>query len=148
MAKKVVDPHHAQRDPDYHQVINQIAAEGKCPFCPENFRYHREPILLEEGGWLLTRSSWPYPGTEHHFLLIARAHHEHLAELTAEDWQAIGSLVGWAEGEFQLPGGAVMMRFGATERTGATVCHLHAHLIVPQINQETKRANVVHFPIG
>jgi len=40
------------------------------------------------------------------------------------------------------------MRFGDSSVTGATVLHIHAHLIVPKINEKTKKARVVRFPIG
>lgn len=147
MSKKVVDPHYA-KDPEYKKVINTIADEAKCPFCPDNFKYHKNPILKTIGNWKITKSSWPYKGTQHHFLLIAETHHERLSELAASDWAAIGELVTWAESEYKLPGGALAMRFGETNYTGASVCHLHVHLIVPEIDPETNRAKVVHFPIG
>ncbi len=147
MVKKVVDPHYA-KDPEYKQVIETIASEAKCPFCPDNFKYHKNPILRTVGDWQITKSSWPYPGTQHHLLLIATKHHERLSELTSADWMAIGQLVTWAESEFELPGGALAMRFGETHYTGATVCHLHVHLLVPELDPQTQRATAVHFPIG
>ncbi|MBI2590226.1 HIT domain-containing protein [Candidatus Berkelbacteria bacterium] len=148
MAKQVVDPHYATRNSEYQQVIATINKEARCPFCSDNFKYHKKPILREFKGWMITESSWPYPKTQLHLLLIAKAHHERLGELSDADWQAIGQLVAWAEKKFGLPGGALALRFGETRYTGATVCHLHAHIIVPTVDKITNRATPVIFPIG
>ena len=52
----------------------------------------------------------------------------------------------WAVQKFELKGGALAMRFGETTYTGASVCHIHAHLIVPKT--EKGKALTVEFPIG
>lgn len=145
--QRVVDPHNAKSE-EYKQVINQIQNEGKCPFCPENFKYHKEPILKEEGDWLITKNSWPYVDTRHHFVAICRTHKEQFSDLTARDFADVSTLINWAIDEFNIPGGGIAMRFGDTKYTGATVCHLHMHLIVPEIDPETGRAKPVRFPIG
>src|SRR5690348_14472676 len=113
MSDKVVDPRFAKSG-EYKEVINTIAAKGKCPFCPDNFRYHKEPILKEEGDWLITKNSWPYKNSQHHFIVICKTHKELLPEVTVDDWVAISSLMNWAIKEFNLKGGGIAMRFGET----------------------------------
>ncbi len=147
MRKKVVDAHYA-RSPDYRKVLESIEREGKCPFCPDNFKYHQEKILRRSGDWLITKNSWSYKKAQHRLLIICTVHKEHLAELTVEDMAAVLRLAKWAVRKFAIAGGALAFRFGDTARTGATVCHLHAHLIVPKINKRTGRAEPVLFPIG
>lgn len=139
--KKVVDPTNA-RDEEYKEVITKIMAEGKCPFCPENFKYHKEPILREMGDWFLTKASWPYENAEHHFLIIGKKHKENLDALFSFDMYVVLALAKHAVQDFKLEGGALTLRFGDTEYTGATVCHLHFHLIIPQ------KGKTVNFPIG
>lgn len=39
------------------------------------------------------------------------------------------------------------MRFGNTDYTGATVSHLHAHLIYPEVDK-SKKSKTVNFPVG
>lgn len=68
--------------------------------------------------------------------------------MNGEDLQAVQQLTAWAQAEFHLAGGGLTLRFGDTAHTGATVCHLHFHFIVPKINKKTGRAQVVKFPIG
>jgi len=145
--KKVVDSRFA-KSAEYGDVIKTIETKGECPFCPDNFIYHKEPILKREGGWFLTRNSWPYANARHHFLVICETHKEKLDELTDKDWQSLAFLFKWAISEYQIEGGGLAMRFGETTYTGATVCHLHAHLIVPELNTKTGMAETVQFPIG
>ncbi len=144
---EVVDPTYA-KDPEYFKILQKIQTEKKCPFCPDNFKYHTEPILKRKGDWFITRNFKPYESSDHHFIILPNRHFEHLAEASALDFVCILELVKWAENEFNLQGGALCMRFGNTTHTGATVCHLHAHLIVPQIDPDKGRAHTVNFPIG
>lgn len=139
--QKVVDPRFA-KSKEYGGVIEKIASEGKCPFCPDNFKYHKNEILKKYGGWFITRSSWPYENTQEHFLIIGESHREHISDLDSEDMIEVDFLAKWATAEFKLKGGVLALRFGATEYTGATVCHLHFHLIIPQ------KSKTVNFPIG
>lgn len=144
---KVVDPRFAKTG-EYKDVIKTIESKGKCPFCPDNFKYHKEPILKEGKDWFITRNSWPYKGAAHHFIVISRTHKEQLDKLKPADWAEISSLIDWAVKKYKITGGAMAMRFGETTFTGATVCHLHAHLIVPEIDSKTGTAKTVNFPIG
>lgn len=146
---RVVDPHYARTD-EYREQLEEIAAKGLCPFCPGNFDWHPNPILYEAGGWFITPIRLNYENARLHLLLIGLQHKEHFLDLTLEDLEDIQALVAWAAFEYDLEdkGGGFLMRFGATEYTGASVVHLHAHLIVPEIDPETGRAKVVNFPIG
>lgn len=141
MLEKFVDLRYAKSD-DYRKVLEEIQREGKCPFCPENFRWHRKPILKEGGHWFLTKAAWPYQDTKFHFLIIGREHKEKLPELSWLDLTEVIILANWAARKFRIKGGGISLRFGDTDYTGATVKHLHFHLIVPE------KGKTVNFPIG
>ncbi|MEI6864071.1 MAG: HIT domain-containing protein [Candidatus Adlerbacteria bacterium] len=143
---RVVNPRFA-KSPEYKAVIGAIADTKLCPFCPENFRYHKHPILKKGRGWILTENSWPYKNTQKHFIIISLKHKEKLVQLSTSDIKEILELSKWAVKKFDLKGGALNMRFGDTDYTGATVAHLHAHLISPQLNKKGI-AETVNFPIG
>lgn len=147
MKPKFVNVKNARKG-EYQKVIEQIAGTGKCPFCKENFKYHKKPIYSRKGSWFLTNNSWPYKNTKHHLVILGDKHKEEFSELTAKDFTAILYLINWAIKKWKIKGGALAMRFGNTDYTGASVSHLHFHIISPQINKKTKRANVVTFPIG
>lgn len=140
-----VDPRNA-RDKNYRKVIKEIMDEGVCPFCPETFKWHTKPILKHEGKWFITENFNPYKNSKFHFLVIGKEHKELLSDLTAQDWKSILKLIHWAIKEFKIKGGGITMRFGDTLFTGATIKHLHAHLIVPIV--KNNKSLPVLFPVG
>ena len=147
MTKPVVDKRFAKGKPGYEKVISKIENLGKCPFCPDNFKYHKKPLLKNYKGWFLTENSWPYKNAEKHFLGISEIHKEKFSELTLNDFESIKYLVNWASTKFKIKGGAIALRFGETNYTGATVCHIHFHLIIPKLNAQGL-SKAVNFPIG
>lgn len=140
MGKSFVDTRHAKNE-NYRRVLKKIRKEGKCPFCPGNFKWHPKPVLKEVGGWFITKANWPYENARHHFLLICKKHQEGFGEFIIS-WEEVDELVDWVCAKFKIRGGVLAFRFGDTAYTGATVKHLHFHLIVP------KKGKVVNFPIG
>lgn len=145
MSKKFVNLKNA-RAGEYKKVIETIAQTGKCPFCPENFKYHKKPIYKTKGNWFLTNNSWPYKNTQSHLLIIGKKHKENFQELTNRDFKDILELANFGIKKFKIKGGALCMRFGNTEFTGASVTHLHFHIISPKINKD--KTYSVNFPIG
>lgn len=153
MKRKVVDTRYAKSS-KYLATLKQIEARGVCPFCPEHFVFHTRPILRQQGDWFITRNFRPYPGTRLHLIVVRRYHAERLRDLTPQDFVDLQRLVQWAERTFKIQGGGITMRFGNTRYTGATVCHIHAHLIVPKLEyrvvggRRQRLARIVNFPIG
>lgn len=133
---------------EYRETLEKIIETEKCPFCRDNFKYHKKPILKEHMGWILTENSWPYKDTQKHLVFISIEHKEELADLTIDDFTAVKYLAEWATEEFNIKGGGLTMRFGDQSYTGATVKHLHFHLIYPELDEDTGKAKVVNFPIG
>lgn len=147
MTRRFVNVSNARKG-EYKKVIEKIADTGQCPFCPENFKYHKKPIYKTKGNWFLTNNSWPYKNTCQHLVIIGKKHKEEFSELTNKDLAEIGYLVNFAINKWQIKGGALCMRFGDTRFTGASVNHLHFHIVSPKLNKKTKRAKVVEFHIG
>jgi ATP adenylyltransferase len=115
---------------DYAEVLARIAAGGVCPFCPEHLAtYHKHPILFENAHWRVTRNAWPYDGTRHQFVLIARDHIESAAALPPGAWEALGDAHRRLVADYRLEGATLLLRSGLTDFTGASVAHLHAQLI-------------------
>ena len=127
----VVDPKNTTgRGQEYRKHLEKIAEHGKCPFCPKQLhKEHPNPIILENESWLATDSAYPYPGSVHHILLIAKKHIETLSEIDDTDWAAMKEIINRVVKARSIKGAAFLMRFGATSHTGATVNHLHAHII-------------------
>lgn len=147
MKKEFVNIKNARRG-EYRRVIEEIAKTGKCPFCKENFKYHKKPIFKRRGDWFLTEASWPYQNTNCHLMILGEKHRENFSELKKEDFEAVSYLARFAIKEYKIKGGALAVRFGNTDYTGASVSHLHFHIISPQINTKTGRAKTINFPVG
>mgnify|MGYP001620161054 CR=1 FL=1 len=143
--KIFVNPRFARKG-EYKKVIQSIVADGKCPFCPENFKYHKNPIIKKTKNWFITKSSWPYKNTKYHFLIIGKKHKEKFKDLTLKDFKEIKNLACWTIKKFKIKGGGLTLRFGDTNHTGSTVNHLHFHLIIPKL--KSRKSLPVNFPIG
>ncbi len=147
MKKNFVSINNARKG-EYKEVIKQINKTGKCPFCKENFKYHKKPLLKQKGGWFLTENSWPYKDTLYHLIIIGKGHRENFSELTNRDFQTVAYLTRWAIKKYRIKGGGLTMRFGDTGINGASVSHIHFHIISPIFNKRTKKTKRVNFPIG
>lgn len=132
----------------YKGVLRTIEKTGKCPFCKENFKYHKKSILKREKSWFITESSWPYKNTKWHFLIISEKHKEDFIQLTSLDFREVSKLIKWTIEKYKIKGGGLALRFGEAIYTGSTVNHLHFHLIVPEINKKTKKTRTVSFSVG
>lgn len=143
--KRLVNPRFAKSG-FYGKVINEIKQVGVCPFCPKTFKWHTKPILRRTKDWLITENFSPYKNARYHFLVISKSHKEGFHNITRKDWLEISKLVCWAIRKYEIKGGGLTMRFGESDYTGATVTHLHLHLIVPKLKHG--RALTVEFPIG
>ncbi len=115
----------------YLEILEKIKKEGLCPFCEENLvKYHPNPIIFKNSHWLVTNNSWPYEGSKHHFLLIARKHIENAEKASPDTWKDLGSAFKKLVKKYDLKGAALFMRTGDTSLTGASVQHLHAQVLV------------------
>jgi len=120
----------------YADVIKDIADKKVCPFCPEQLEnFHKNPIR-KYGHWIVTNNMYPYKPVKQHILLIHEEHIEHAAELSPEAWAELREIIEKETADRNMVGGAFMMRFGDTHFTGASVAHLHAHLVQSDPNSE------------
>ncbi|NTV31308.1 HIT domain-containing protein [candidate division WWE3 bacterium] len=127
------------RSADQLLVMQQITADGVCPFCMEHlFSYHDQPILWGGISWIITPSRWPYAGTRLHLLAISIQHVEHLSDVTPSAAMDLWQGLSWVEQNFTLAGGAIGLRFGDPTLNGGSVRHLHAHIIVADGQQPVR----------
>jgi diadenosine tetraphosphate (Ap4A) HIT family hydrolase len=91
-------------------------------------------MIFEGRFWNVTRNSFNYQGAEHAFLIIYKWHVASLTEtVRPESDIELMQIVRMLVQEFKIPGATLMMRFGDTDRTGASVTHLHAHHCVARV---------------
>jgi len=112
------------------ETMERIIRDGVCPFCRENFeKYHTKPILHETDHWVLTDNFAPYEGAKVHLLLVAKQHCTLPGELAQEAWLDLQSMLEYIRRTYEMPGATVVMRWGDTNFTAASVAHLHAQLV-------------------
>ncbi|MBI2592575.1 MAG: HIT domain-containing protein [Candidatus Colwellbacteria bacterium] len=145
MTKKLVNLRYAKGS-KYGETLKEIKTAKVCPFCPKTFKWHTKPTLRRTKNWLVTENFNSYKNARYHFLVISKSHKEGFQDLTLPDWRQISELVRWAIRKYKIKGGGLILRFGDSNYTGATVTHLHLHLIVPQLKRG--KALRVEFPIG
>ncbi|MEP6710496.1 MAG: HIT domain-containing protein [Candidatus Saccharibacteria bacterium] len=115
---------------DQREHYEAIVDDGVCPFCIDVLKkYVKQPILIEGEHWVATTNRWPYENTDAHFLLIARQHVETITELPKGAFEELGDQVKQLIRDNDLEYGGLAMRFGDIRYTGATVSHLHAHVL-------------------
>ncbi len=104
---------------------------GVCDFCEiiaGGSPRHRSPVVLEGQHWVATYNDFPYPGTDHHILIIAREHVNDLRELSSaalaegmQFWVRVAD-------HFGLTGYCPFGRIGDRDLTAQTMPHLHFHI--------------------
>ena len=142
MPKSFVNLRNASARPDgmYKNVIKKIIADGVCPFCPKNLKkYHKRPIIKTGAHWILTDNMYPYKGALHHLLLIHKKHIEHVSRLSPAAWKELQMLIDFITKKRRIKGGTLLIRFGEPAYTGASVTHLHANLISPDIAKKNRQ---------
>lgn len=128
--------HDNARTPEQRELMEKIENDGVCPFCAEHFKtYHPKPILKETDYWFVSTNMSPYEGTKHHFLFVYKPAHitfpsEASPEAHADLFRSIEQVIS----EYAIEGGSFFMRFGDTRYNGSSVEHLHAHIIVGNID--------------
>lgn len=135
------------REPQQLSKMLKAKKLGVCPFCPKYYKeFHTAPIIKENKNWILTKNDYPYDGSKIHLLLIHKKHIEKIKDLKSEASKELFEIISWVEKEFKINGGSVFMRFGNIKYTGATISHLHAHIIMG--TKEGRRTEKLKVPVG
>lgn len=123
------------RQPVQINRMQELANRGICAFCPDHIRQETDsPIELETEYWLVKKNDFPYNRTNLHLLFIPKAHVDTLAALSVRaQTELIPTIVEMAT-RYKLTSYAIGIRSGDMLLNGGTVEHLHAHLIVGDIN--------------
>lgn len=103
---------------------------GLCCFCPEGIAETKQDIVADDDPhWIVLRNPYPYPDTAEHLLIAPRRHVTTVSALTSPEWFGFDLVVLDAADCHQ--GWELRVRSGDMGLTGATVAHIHWHVIVP-----------------
>lgn len=117
------------------KVMKQIIADGVCPFCHDFVdkiepSYHPNPVLIENDSWIVTRNAWPYEKTKEHLIFVIKRHIMTPEEMAEKETLDLWDLIKKVKQELAITHSTLLMRSDSTGKTGATVQHLHAQLVV------------------
>lgn len=114
------------------QLADMLALEraGVCVFC-----HLDQEILHRTEHWTVTPNEFPYPGTRLHLLLVPHEHVPDLLDLSPSAQTDFWSVLGWIRAEYRLEFYGLGARCGDCARTGATIVHVHAHVIVGDVEK-------------
>lgn len=131
-------------------LMKKIKKDGVCPFCKENFeKYHPKPILKRGRWWIVTENMAPYEGTEKHLMFVYLPRHVvKIEEINTGAGTELISLVSWAIKKYKIKGCSLFMRSGDTDRTGSSVEHLHAQLVVGNSTYKNKKSFSLKIKLG
>lgn len=123
------------RSKEYADAMKKIIADGVCPFCHDFVEkvtpaYHPNPVVVENDSWIATRNAWPYANTKEHLVFVIRRHIMTPEEMTQEEALGLWDIFKKVKQELGITHSTLLMRSDGTGKTGATVQHLHAQLIV------------------
>lgn len=115
--------------------MKDLEARGICMFCPEHIHNEaRGSILLETKYWMIKTNDFPYNDTKIHVLIIPKKHVTTLTELSTQAKSAFLKLIDDYARSQNLDFYALGMRVGDMRYNGGSISHLHAHLIVGNVN--------------
>lgn len=115
-----------------------ISSKGICSFCPEYLtQFHTGEIVTQNTNWQIVNNGWPYRGTSVHFLVIPKRHLTDLTQISPAEWLDLSSVIKKLVTDYSLTGYSLFCRSGNMKQTGATVAHLHFHLLSGQ-NEDGK----------
>ena len=117
------------RSPAQVAHMENTVGKGVCPFCEINPTINE--IICESTHWNVWHNPFPYKRRQRHLVLAAKKHIVDVRGMIPWMWIELGELLTWAQSEFNIPGGALVMRFGDLAHNGGTLRHLHAHIDVP-----------------
>lgn len=124
------------RSKDQLKQMQDLAGRGVCAFCPEHIEAeHREPIELNTGHWLVTKNDYPYEHTTLHLLLIPHEHVRTFSALSPAARTDFAETIQKVEAQWKLGSYALGMRSGDMRYNGGSVEHLHAHIVVGNVDE-------------
>jgi ATP adenylyltransferase len=118
------------RSPEQLAEMRSLEERGLCLFCPEGLRQHeRQQILLRTSHWTVTPNEFPYPGTSLHLLLVPHEHATDLLDLPPGAQQDFWVALRAVRDRYGLGYYGLGVRNGDCRFTGATIRHVHAHVL-------------------
>jgi len=126
----IVEPANG-RNEEYKAQLERILESGICPFCQNGETLKEQLILRSNQSWWIKENAHPLAHTLYHFVITPNRHIESVDDITSAEWEDLKEMRAWVKQNYPANGDAMYVRSGEPLVTGATVTHLHYHMIVP-----------------
>lgn len=119
------------RTPEQLEEMQRLEEAGICLFCPEALdKRAQQRTLLKTEHWTVTPNEFPYKGTKLHLLVIPHEHVNDMLDLDGDSLNDFWKTLKMVRKQFNLTHYGLGARNGDCAFTGATIAHVHAHLLV------------------
>lgn len=111
--------------------MRRLAKGIGCFFCKKNYlKVGASPAIYQGQHWYIKKNDYPYEGSIHHYLIVNKKHLNKITEISPAAWKELLKTIAWLEKYLKIKGGSIFVRSGDMGYTGATLNHLHFHLLV------------------
>ena len=111
--------------------MQSTVGKGICPLCNGNGFRKNNRVIWRGKYWRAWFNRFAYPNHATHIVIATIKHVTSILDLPPEagmEWLVLNQLL---IKKYNLPGGALVWRFGLDELSGCTLFHCHTHIQVP-----------------
>ena len=116
-------------------IMTNFEKNDKDPLDPDLIE---QDILFFTKHWYISENRFPYEHAERQFLIASRYPVYSIEDMSEEMWNDLNKVWLKLVSEYGLDGGALCFRFGDPSLSGASLKRLHAHLIMPKVEEKAK----------
>ena len=116
-------------------IMTNFEKNDKDPLDPDLIE---QDILFFTKYWYISENRFPYENVERQFLIASRYPVYNIEDMSEEMWDDLNKVWLKLVSEYGLDGGALCFRFGDPSLSGASLKRLHAHLIMPKVEEKAK----------
>ena len=126
------------RTPEQVESMKRLAKDIGCFFCKNNYlKVVASSAIYESKYWYIKKNDYPYEGAIHHYLIPSKKHLTKVTDIAPAAWIDLLKVIKWLEKHLRVKGASIFVRSGDMSYTGATLDHIHFHLLVGR----TKKKN-------
>jgi ATP adenylyltransferase len=118
------------------QIMEELAQTAECFLCEnvitrisEKYKGISTSPLHRGNYWFVKNNDFPYKGSKLHLLIVPKRHVSKLEDLLPAEFLELQQMIVWVNTTYNVPGASLFIRYGETSYTGATLSHMHFHVI-------------------
>ncbi|GAB1690731.1 HIT family protein [Krasilnikovia sp. M28-CT-15] len=113
----------------------RLEADGICIFCPPHLDHDAvQRTVYRNEHWAVTPNEFPYRGARLHLLMVPHDHVTDLADLDPQAQASFWKTLSWIRDRYDITSYGIGVRNGNGLFTGATIEHVHVHVIVGDVD--------------